>query len=85
MAPDLLRKLTHVQTRMLYLLADGMIHPRSDLHACLYDTDGGPNNIQAHLTTMRAILEQFGLTIQSFARGPNAGRYRLCRLLRAPE
>lgn len=46
---------TPVQTRILELLSDGLLHSKKELQACI-DEYAGPNAVNNHLTTMRKKL-----------------------------
>jgi hypothetical protein len=44
---------TATEQRMLDVLADGALHDREELRACLWDDHGAASNIQPHLSAIR--------------------------------
>jgi hypothetical protein len=47
------RAFTATELRMLGVLADGALHDREALRACLWDDQGAASNVQPHLTAIR--------------------------------
>lgn len=58
-----------VPQRMLNLLSDGHPHSAQELHGCLEDELGPVENIKAHLTFLRKVLEPRGEDITCRVRG----------------
>ncbi len=54
---------TVVQKRMIDLLADGLSHPVSELHKCLWDEMSKPTSVAFHISNLRAILRPLGQDI----------------------
>lgn len=53
-------RFTPTERKILAVLADGMRHPRRELHDCLYDETGPLSNIRAHITQLRKTLRPRG-------------------------
>lgn len=54
---------TPTQNRLLTALADGLPHSRTELLACLQDTEATLGNLQWHLAQLRYKLRQEGQEI----------------------
>lgn len=78
----MIQGLTAVQNRMYEVLADGLIHSKAELFACLDDPDGNVSTIFAHISTMRPVLNRRGEHVEMIppVKGRKTG-YRLVRLL----
>lgn len=83
MADNGYSRFTPTESRLLSLLSDGLPHSKKELHACLYDSLGILNNIQAHISHLRSKIRPKGEDIVcEYAK--RQIWYRHVRLLRNP-
>lgn len=75
-------KFTPTERRILDLLADGQLHNRKEVHACLDDDLANPTAIKFHISNMRKKLNPSGYDI--FCAERNGGAYRLVQMLSSP-
>jgi hypothetical protein len=77
-------QLTLTQQAMFDILSDGRFHSRWELHRCLPDDMGGIENIKAHLTAIRKVLEPQSITIRNTTQNRCKG-YVMVRFLHAND